>query len=298
MNATKECQACIFQQIQNTLKLFPQENHEEILEQTKNLLCTQKKSPPPKIALPIYENLAKLTNTPDIYQSIKKACIQKAHQMLQELGTPSQEEPRSLLKESIKIAALGNVIDYGAQAKFSWEKMDLALSFARFDFEPFWEKISRASTLLYLADNAGENIFDTLLIKNLKTLYPDLNILYLTRHAPIINDLTLEDITQNPLCTDLLKYCTIASSHVCTPGFIYEDATKEIQEIFDRADLIIAKGMGNFECLESHKKDTLFFLFKIKCQVVANFLSLPIGKMIFKQNISSPYLEKSTKKLP
>lgn len=283
MNATSKCLECIYNQVQNTLKLFPHQKQEEILEQTSKMLQDLPKAPPPKVALPIYQNLARITQKDDIYKPIKESCIQKAYEITQELR--KQLPTHSLLEESIKVAALGNVIDYGSQTQFSFENFDSKLDFAIFDILPFKEKLAKTSTLLYLADNAGENLFDAILIENLKKLYPNLNILYLTRDTPIINDITLDDIMQNPLCTPLMQYCTILSSQIHTPGFIYTDAPKDIQFLFDNADLILSKGMGNFECLEDYKKDNLFFLFKIKCQVVADFLNLPLGKMIFKQNI-------------
>ncbi|MCE3036541.1 ARMT1-like domain-containing protein [Helicobacter sp. faydin-H20] len=285
MNATPKCHECIYNQIKNTLQLFPHQEEQKILQQTSLFLRQSPSCPPPKIAYPIYKNLAKITKKEDIYAPIKESCIKKAYEITQELRKKLQQYTQTnLLEESIKIAALGNVIDYGSQTQFSFDNFDSKLDFAIFDLPNFQERLQNTSTLLYLADNAGENLFDAILIENLKKLYPSLNILYLTRGKPIINDLTFKDITENPLCTPIAQFCTPIDSTMQTPGFLYEDAPQHIQQLFNQADLILAKGMGNFECLESHKKDNLFFLFKIKCQVVSDFLKIPLGKMIFKQN--------------
>jgi uncharacterized protein with ATP-grasp and redox domains len=71
-------------------------------------------------------------------------------------------------------------------------------------------------------------------------------------------------------------------SGVNTPGFTYSRASKEAQELFDNADLVIAKGMGNYECLTPSHRKNICFLLKVKCQVVANALEKEIADIICK----------------
>lgn len=286
MLASQKCLSCLLNQVKNTLKLSCKSNEALALQKTEEIFKQYAKNPPPKIAIFIYEMLAKMTKNADIYQEIKKESIQKASKIIQSLGKNFNSSLNFSLQEAIKMAALGNVIDYGSQSNFSFQNFDFCIDFAIFDFKPFVFKLSQSKNLIYLADNAGENLFDSILIQKIQTLYPTLKIFYLVRDKPIINDLTLQDIYTNPLCKELKNHCEILSSGVKSPGFIYADAPKEIKTLIDNADLILSKGMGNFECLEEQKDERLFLLFKIKCEVVADFLKIPLGKMIFKQNIS------------
>ncbi|PAF47353.1 hypothetical protein BKH46_04535 [Helicobacter sp. 12S02634-8] len=245
-------------------------------------------APPPRVAIDVYSTIASLTQNPDIYQSIKAACIQKARQITDQMrqNLPHFPTPLSRLVWALKAAALGNVIDYGSATHFDIHQyafdMD-CLDFARFDLESFAACIESAKSLVYIGDNAGENLFDELLIETLKALYPELKIVYFVRGAPIINDITLKDLSIHA-ANRIFELCEVLDSGVPSPGFIYELANPLAQSAFDRADVILAKGMGNFECLESIKDSRIFLLFKIKCQVVAKFLDLPLGKMIFQQN--------------
>lgn len=201
----------------------------------------------------------------------------------------SKFSPQSIAKHlswAIYVAALGNVIDYGAQDNFSFEQADFALEhlqFAKYDLQAFTQKLQNAKTMLYIADNAGENIFDEVLISSLKTIYPHLHITYATRGAPIINDLTLQDLS-HPLASNLKAHCTLLDSGVKSPGFIYEDASGQTQDIYNQADIILSKGMGNFECLHERKDSRLFLLFKVKCDVVATFCDVKKGMMMFIHN--------------
>lgn len=190
------------------------------------------------------------------------------------------------LSVALKFAIIGNVIDYGAQSVFAFNKshFDIAsMDFGAFDIMPLVRSLSSAKMLLYLADNAGENVFDCVLLRALQSIYPALQIHYAVRGGAIINDITLKDLEHN-LAKDITNYCKLLDSGVKSPGFVYDDANAKTKAIYDKANVIIAKGMGNFECLESSKDIRLFMLFKIKCDVIANFCNVPKGKMMLLHN--------------
>lgn len=247
------------------------------------------KSPPPKIAINVYEKIASITGDKDIYANIKTKCIQKARAIVNVLleNKPIFENPKDELKWAIQVAALGNIIDYGSATKFDIhnETFDTSrLDFACFDLEAFCNELQNAKTLLYFADNAGENVFDEILISSIKSIYPSIHITYLTRGNPIINDITLDDLISHKECEKIFQLCEVKSSGVKSPGFIYKMANIQTQQLFDNADLIIAKGMGNFECMEDMPDERIFLLFKVKCEVVSRYLNIASGKMIFRQN--------------
>ncbi len=281
VKAQKECFICLY----NQAKVWSEKIGQEYLQKIpKDKNGNSVNLTPPHIAIKLYEKLAQERGVEDLYKQIKYDCITKAYDMLKGI------DPLNIsLKEGIIFGALGNVIDYGSALNFQINEFDLKkerekLEFAHFDFETFQKRAKEAKNIIIIADNAGENLFDEIMIQTLKTYFPSLVFSYFLRGAPIINDLTLQDLG-NPYSQKIFSLAQVVDTGVKSPSFIYANATAQAQEIYNQADLIIAKGMGNFECMEEQKDERVFFLFKIKCQVIANWLSLPLGKMVFKQNL-------------
>ncbi|WP_295699669.1 DUF89 domain-containing protein [uncultured Helicobacter sp.] len=304
MIAQNACFTCLQRQVKHLCQLLHipdkhiTQNIQHILESAKN-----KGLLPPQIAIDVYKTLARATGLSDPFYHIKQESMTKAHHIVQNLlhkyppppllfatNSPDSKQIKEdsvykRLEWAVKMAILGNVIDYGSQHSFDFDNANFgfeSIHFATFCLPAFIDKLS-AKTLLYIADNAGENIFDKVLIATLKEIYPHIEIYYALRGKPIINDLTLEDMS-HPLAKDMQEYCTLLDSGVRSPGFVYTDALPQAQAIYDRADVILAKGMGNFECLNMHKDERLFLLFKVKCDVVAAYCGVQKGAMMFIHN--------------
>jgi hypothetical protein len=124
---------------------------------------------------------------------------------------------------------------------------------------------------LYLADNAGEIAFDRLLIEQIS---PE-RVTLAVRGAPVINDATLVDAQ----AVGLDEIVKIVDNGSDVPGTLLNDCSLEFRRRFAEADLILAKGQGNFESL-SNQSGNLFFLFKVKCPLVANQIQQPIGMQV------------------
>lgn len=235
---------------------------------------------PPEIASYVYAKMAELANKEDLYDKIKALSTQKALSYLPLLKEKIANATDPLYTAT-KIAVAGNVIDLAAEVEFDLaEELEKIFSrdFAYDDFEQMAFALSSAQDIVILGDNVGEHIFDHLFISTLKELYPDKRYSYFVRGKPIINDVTIKEAKE----AGFEQLCTLVDSGVDTPGFAYSRATKEAQEIFDRADLIISKGMGNYESLTPSHRDNICFLLKVKCGVVANSLSKEIGDIICK----------------
>lgn len=235
---------------------------------------------PPEIAAGVYEKMAYLANKKDLYDEVKKNSTQKALSFV-----PFLEEKLAVSKDKLltatKIAVAGNVIDLAAEVEFDLEEELSKIfhtEFAHDDFSILEKKLAKAKTVVVIGDNVGEHIFDYLFIKTLKVLYPNIEYSYMVRGNAIINDVTMKEAKEQGFDT----LCHLQNSGVNTPGFTYNRANKESQELFDKADLLISKGMGNYECLSpSHRKD-ICFLLKVKCNVVANSLGKEVGDIICK----------------
>jgi uncharacterized protein with ATP-grasp and redox domains len=230
---------------------------------------------PVQVATPLYEALADVAQKTDLYKEAKLQATQQAISMIPQLQKMIDNEPDQLVAAG-KMAVAGNVIDLATEDEFDLtETVEQVLhtKFGEDYFEDLFKDLSTAKTLLYLADNAGEHIFDSLFLKQLNQSFPELEITYMTRGNAIINDVTLEEAVRDGLG----KYAAVKSSGMRTPGFIYDDAPKEVQKAFVDADVVIAKGMGNFECMTEINLRDVYHLFKVKCSVVSGFTGFPIG---------------------
>ncbi|MFK5937994.1 MAG: ARMT1-like domain-containing protein [Sulfurimonas sp.] len=235
---------------------------------------------PPEIAADVYEKMSYLAKKKDLYEEVKEQSTQKALSfvpLLEEKLLISQNK----LLTATKIAVAGNVIDLAAAVEFDL-KEELSkifhTEFAHNDFSALQIKLAKAKTVLVIGDNVGEHIFDYLFIQTLKQLYPNVVYSYMVRGNAIINDVTMKEAKEAGFDT----LCHLQDSGVNTPGFTYNRANEESKELFDSADLVVSKGMGNYECLSpSHRKD-ICFLLKVKCGVVATSLDKNIGDIICK----------------
>jgi hypothetical protein len=183
----------------------------------------------------------------------------------------------------LKTAVVGNVIDLAAEVSFDLQDAISSVFSTPFEHDDsilLSDALSQAKTVLYIGDNAGEHIFDALTIRSLQKLYPNLSVSYMVRGNPIINDVTMKEALEAGMET----FCTLMDSGVPTPGFEYSLASPDAKNLFDTADLIIAKGMGNYECLTPVKRPNICFLLKVKCSVVAASLGREIGDIVCKMN--------------
>ena len=284
MNITKDCVECIVGQIDKATKLLKLDEklaNEINSEVEKRALGFDFKKSPPFVAKDVYEYLGFKTNLKDPLEALKQESIKKATTYL-----PLIEEKISLSEDklftAIKAAVAGNVIDFATTKEFSLDEEINSIfqtDFSINDYKIFKEKLEKSDSLIILADNAGENVFDKVLVKTIVSLYPNIQISYATRGKAIINDIT----TKEALQSGIDKYCEVISTGVDTPGLDKSRASKEFMELFDKTPLVLSKGMGNFECLESYNDEKIFFLFKVKCNVVAKTINRNLGEIILKR---------------
>lgn len=235
---------------------------------------------PPIVATPLYEQMAHFAQTEDLYARQKQEATEKALLYLPQMDETIEnaEDPFMAI---LKTAVVGNVIDLAAEVSFDLHDAITSVyktPFAYDDSAKLNDALHKAETLLYIGDNTGEHLFDKLAIEHLSKLFPNLHITYMVRGNAIINDVTMKEALE----ANMDDVCTLVDSGVPTPGFVYDLATKEAQNCFDSADLIVAKGMGNYECMTPQKRRNICFLLKVKCSVVAASLNQEIGSIVCK----------------
>jgi len=137
------------------------------------------------------------------------------------------------------------------------------------------QALDSTESILYLGDNAGEIVFDKLLIEEMGK-----NIVYVVRNKPIINDALIEDARD----CGIDKIARVISSGSDAPGTVLNLCSREFLEIYHKAPLIISKGQGNFEAL-SEEKAPIFYLLKVKCPVIAKDIGCKVNDLILKSNL-------------
>jgi uncharacterized protein with ATP-grasp and redox domains len=179
-----------------------------------------------------------------------------------------------------RLAIAGNVIDFGIFTSVDIEgAIDKALNnpLAVDDFEIFKKAISDADTIVYLADNAGEIVFDRLLIETLISFGK--SVVVVVKGSPVINDSTLKDALES----GLTRICQVIDNGSDAVGTILVWTSSAFQDTFNNAQLVISKGQGNFETIIGIQKN-IFFLFQSKCNVVSKELGLSKGSMLLKKS--------------
>ena len=284
MKISKECYLCIFNQIFNlTNRLNLDENTSSIVlrEAARRLSKYDLSFEPPIIASDVYGAISNIVKKEDLFEEAKKESIKEALKF-KAILKKRLSKSKDKLFDACKISVAGNVIDLGVNQEYNLEKeikKIFEMNFYKNDYNEFKEKLSKARSICYIADNAGENIFDEILIEVIKEFNPEVKVYYLVRGKPIINDVTIKDLKG----LDIFNLAEVIDSGVDTPGFCLNRANEKSKDIFYNSDLVISKGMGNFECLFRECKREVFYLFKVKCDVVARASGSKKGEyMLFK----------------
>lgn len=280
MKAKPDCIVCMFRQALNTLRLITDdpEVHRMVLSKIARWVAdTSLDNTPAGLSQPVYDIIAEATGVRDPYEKEKKKNNEIALKLLPELKSivDSAEDP---LGAALHIAAAGNMIDLGIGHKFNIEKDVLEImnrNFAINAIEKFRKELSAGRKLLYLGDNAGEIVFDMLLVEHILRIGTE--VIFTVKSGPIINDATMKDAEETGM-TSLVRVIETGSNDI---GVNWNNVSREFRKVFQDVDVIIGKGHGNFETCND-RPENIYFLLKAKCQMVADELGVVIGDIVFK----------------
>ncbi len=230
---------------------------------------------PVAIAQRIHRLIRQETGQVDPYRALKDRMNRIALELLPDLAERAKSHPRP--REAVtRLAIAGNLLDAGAKSRLAPE--DLAERLKTIwdmplvgNVNDLFHAADKAERILYLADNAGEIVFDRLLVESL----PKEKITLAVRGTPVINDATMDDAATAGLC-NLVQVIANGSD---APGTLVEECSEEFRDLFDHADLIIAKGQGNYETL-SEAGNQIFFLLSVKCPLIAADIGAPVGALV------------------
>lgn len=282
MHTCLDCIPCFVRQTLDAARMSSDDPavHETILRDVLRWMSEMDLSvSPPAFAQRIHRRLRELTGVADPYAAEKKLHNEMAKRALPALRRDLEISDNALLTAA-NFAIAGNIIDMGAKTGLQESDLIAAIEHAAEneltgDTKAFVSAVRTAKQILYLCDNAGEIVFDRLLIEQLG---PE-RVTAAVRGKPIINDALIKDAVAAGL-TDLVPTLGNGSD---APGTVLDDCNEEFRTAFESADLIISKGQGNFETLSDSDRP-IFFLFKAKCPVVAETAGVPLGTHVLRRN--------------
>jgi len=235
-------------------------------------------TPPPEIGSLVYSIVNEVSGETDPYYDIKQKHIKLALSLYPRL-LDYVNVSANKLDMALRISSAGNIIDLGAQSEI--RNIERVLHDAINMEHRIWhsdilsEKLPAANSVLIIGDNAGETVFDKVLSSVIRNIYPEMKIYYAVRESPIINDATREDAYKSGID----EFAEIISTGCSAPGILFTQISKLFANLFEKCDIIISKGQGNYETLNDVDRD-IFFLLTVKCEIVARHLNLPVGASV------------------
>lgn len=283
MRVYLDCFPCFLRQTLAAARFVTDDEaiHAQVVHQVLELLrCTDARQTPPAIGQQIHRLIRQVTGNPDPYRKKKQSSNQLALRLYPQLKDKIRGSATPL-ETAVRLAIAGNVMDFGichsldAVALPEAIESALAVEWNTDHFGEFTQAVNDARAILFIGDNAGEIVFDRLLIEEL----PHGKVTYVVKGAPVINDATREDAA----IAGMIDLVEVIDNGSDAPGTILEICSGDFRERFEQSDLVIAKGQANYESLSGIEKD-IFFILKAKCPVLAADLGCEIGQMILRRS--------------
>jgi len=277
-----DCYACFLRQTLQAARFSgcDEETQRRALLRTMQILANSPADvTPPQMSESIYSAIREETNSADNYREVKKSSTEQAMAFYPSLKKMVEEsdDPFAL---AARIAVIGNIIDFGVTDSLNLDEdidKDLADSLTRDHTAHLKAELDKAPWVLYLADNAGETVFDRIFIETIN--HKDLR--YVVKSGPVLNDALREDAE----AVGLDKIVPIYETGIDAVGVVPQRSSQEFLDLLNTAPVIIAKGQANYESLGGTNYN-VFFLFKVKCAMVSDITGLPVGsKLVYNEHI-------------
>ena len=287
MMTNLDCFPCFLRQALEATRMVTQDEgtQRKVLDSVLSILPNISiYASPPEIALLVHQRVKGVTGNLDPYKEAKKRQNELALQY-ESILRAQIAEMSNPLKSAMMFSAAGNTIDLAPDQQptdiYRRYMEIISRGFAFDDYELFCKKVVQSKSLCYLGDNAGEIVWDKILIEELLETF-DLGINYAVRGFPILNDVTMEDAH----FVGIDKVVNVISNGSDAPGTLLNRCSEEFLRIYQKSDLILAKGQGNYESLSGENRP-IFFLLIVKCPVIAQEIHCDIGDIILKFHSNS-----------
>ncbi len=268
MNLYLDCIHCMFRQVLQAARFcgVDEAKQEHLLRESMRLVhATDWRCTPMQLAQPVLDMVKAETGIEDPYAEVKKLCNAEAERHAGHVYERIRESDDPI-GTALKAAVGGNIIDYGSQNSFDLDAtMDRIFSseFAIDDESKLKDELARCETIGYLGDNAGEIIFDRILIETVNAVYGAKRVVFAVRDQPLLNDALRED-------AEAAGLSSAGNVEIVEMAPNIPDQRSPQFEIWRRlcdCDLIISKGQGNYEGFSS--VGGIYFLLMAKCELIA-----------------------------
>ncbi len=282
MKARPDCLACVHKQAENTARCATRdpELQRQVLRKVAEYAKTASlDQTPAALSYPLYGIVAEVTGVKDPYGKQKEETNRTALALAPDLKRLI-EGSRDPLDTAVHVAAAGNIIDLGIGHAFDIDQDVLAIVKQKFRInalEDFRKELGSGLKLLYLGDNAGEIVFDSLLVEHI--VKAGARVTFAVKSGPIINDATMEDAAVAGL-TELVEVIETGSNDI---GINWKNVSGRFMKAVRNADVILGKGHGNFETCHD-RPGNFYFLLKVKCRMVADELGVKVGDIVFSRS--------------
>lgn len=281
MRIHDKCLPCIVNQAIKVANITGVATKEELLREVFSYLSEMDfEATTPEIIGEIFVMIKRHTKNPDPYKETRDYYNSLFLELLPQFEGKI-EQAEDAFKLAMRYAIVGNIIDFNPihntllediyDCFDRMEQFELAID----DSEQLKEDIRNAATLLYLGDNCGEICMDKLFLKTIKKLNPHIRILFGVRGMPVVNDSIAEDAFK----VGIDEYAEIIDNGDGSLGTVLRRTSKEFRDAFQQAEVVIAKGQANYECLSEEAKN-IYFLLMTKCDVIAEDIGVAEKKMI------------------
>ena len=277
-----ECVPCFLRQASEAIMMSTDDEvvREEALREVMSYLLYEEWGKAiPELGTNVHRIVKRVTDNEDPYKQLKDECNEMASNLYPklELAVKNSNDP---LLTAAKIAIAGNTIDFGPKIEIDVEKevqKVLEGKLAINDIDQLKGSAQKSKDILYLADNAGETFFDRILIGEL--VRRDINVTYVVKGGPILNDATLRDAEM----AGINSVAKVISTGTDCAGVLFSECSKHFLRGFEKSSLVISKGQGNYESLNDVKNKEIFFLLKIKCPIIAEDIGAKKASIVLKR---------------
>ncbi|NJD56416.1 MAG: DUF89 family protein [Nitrospirae bacterium] len=276
-----DCLPCFLRQTVIALRQLGMDGsvHQKVFRDVFAIMQDADMSKPPAYTTTLIHRKIRDAVDRDPFEKIKREFNSIALSLYPGLRARVKAGPDPLWTAS-RLAIAGNIIDFGIFTSIDIDgSVDRSLrdDIAVDDYASFREDLRTSNEIIYLLDNAGEIVFDKLLIEELREAGK--HVTAAVKGSPVLNDVTYDDAVQ----VGLDAVCEVIDNGSDAVGTILPWTSPVFRERFEKAELIISKGQGNFETLSGTEKRT-YFLFQSKCDVVSQELGLPACSMLFRKS--------------
>jgi len=232
------------------------------------------------IATKVHKIVYETLGDDDPYQELKRESNQVAQSLVPRVEKliKSSDDP---LKMSMLCSIVGNTMDFGIEGSSTHPAMlkeifeqTVADGLGHDDTTKVKKLLKTAKRIVLFTDNCGEIVFDRILCRELKKFNPNIFITLVVKGEPIISDATIKDAEE-------LHFEEVVDEILTTGCFaVGVDFTKlsiELENALEQTDLIICKGMANYEAFSETDHHPIAYLLRIKCNAIANSVKLPLN---------------------